>query len=82
MKKSTTITLVIALAFLVASCGGKAGKPDNPNELKDSTVAKPAAALQDPVQIEVENFVEGLAAPILHLDLDGVLQGSCRFGDC
>lgn len=56
MKKSTTITLVIALAFLVASCGGKSGKPDNPNELKDSTVAKPAAALQDPVQIEVENW--------------------------
>jgi hypothetical protein len=39
MKKSTTISVVIALAFLVASCGSKSGKSDNQNELKDSTVA-------------------------------------------
>ena len=57
MKKSTTITLVIALAFLVASCGGKSGKPNNPNELKDyRTVAQQEVALKDPVQIEIENW--------------------------
>jgi hypothetical protein len=39
MKKSTTISLVIALAFLVASCGNKTGKSDNTNQSKDSTVA-------------------------------------------
>jgi len=37
--KTTTIILVFALAFVVASCGNKSGKSDNQNELKDSIVA-------------------------------------------
>ncbi len=39
MKKTTTIGLVISLAFLIASCGSNSGKSGNQNELKDSTVA-------------------------------------------
>jgi len=37
--KATTFIFSIALAFIVASCGNKAGKSDNTNQSKDSTVA-------------------------------------------
>lgn len=37
--KTTTIILAIALAFVAASCGNKAGKSGKTNESKDSTVA-------------------------------------------
>jgi hypothetical protein len=39
MKTKTTITLAIALVFIVASCGKKSEKSGSPNELKDTTVA-------------------------------------------
>lgn len=39
MKKSTPISLVIAFAFLIASCGNKSVKSENPIESIDSTVA-------------------------------------------
>ena len=37
--KTSTFILAIALVFVVASCGNKAGKSDKQNESKDSTVA-------------------------------------------
>jgi hypothetical protein len=56
MKKSTTISLVIAFAFLIASCGSNSGKLDNQNELKDSTVSTPVSGLQNPFQVQGENW--------------------------
>lgn len=56
MKNSTTISLVFAFAFLVASCGSRSGKTDNQNELKDSTIVKPQAELKDPFPVEINNF--------------------------
>jgi hypothetical protein len=39
MKKTTTIGLLISLAFLIASCGSNSGKSDKQKELTNSTVA-------------------------------------------